>query len=184
MNSLPLSHVVISQLTRFYWENCCLQILQNTVALNSYLGLSALRQKNFLVCIKFDKGEGEEHERALDDVFGIPFYKPVLNSPKVSSAVIEWLLLENFVKAPCTSVENVSEATFSLSPGPAGYVALVTTNVSTSCCTEPTRNKSSCFGSMQPHAQALSFWQRRESPGSVGLLLCSVVLVSSSYNLF
>ena len=27
-----------------------------TVALNSYLGLSAFSQKNFLVCIKFDKG--------------------------------------------------------------------------------------------------------------------------------
>ena len=26
-------------LTRFYWENRCLQNLRNTVALNSYLGL-------------------------------------------------------------------------------------------------------------------------------------------------
>ena len=38
MNSSP---VVIScfYLTRFYWENRCLQILRNTVAPNSYLGL-------------------------------------------------------------------------------------------------------------------------------------------------
>ena len=54
MNSLPLSPVVISY--AFYWENRCLQILRNTVALNSYLGLSALSKKFFLVCIKFDKG--------------------------------------------------------------------------------------------------------------------------------
>ena len=39
-------------LTRFYWENRCLQILRNTVALNSYLGLSALSKNIFLVCIK------------------------------------------------------------------------------------------------------------------------------------
>ena len=48
MNSSP---VVISYpvpyLTRFYWENHGLQILRNTVALNSYLGLSALGKKNF-----------------------------------------------------------------------------------------------------------------------------------------
>ena len=44
MNSSP---VVISYLTRFYWENRCLQILSNNVALNSYLGLSALSIKNF-----------------------------------------------------------------------------------------------------------------------------------------
>ena len=37
----------IFYLTRFYWENCCLQILRNTVTLNSYLGLSAL-SKNFI----------------------------------------------------------------------------------------------------------------------------------------
>ena len=36
------------------WENHCLQILRNPVALNSYLGLSALSKKIFLVCIKFD----------------------------------------------------------------------------------------------------------------------------------
>ena len=42
MNSLPLSHVVISWLTRFYLENRYLQILPNTVAINSYLGLSVL----------------------------------------------------------------------------------------------------------------------------------------------
>ena len=41
-------------LTRFYWENRYLQILRNTVTLNSYLGLSA-PAKMFLVCIKFDK---------------------------------------------------------------------------------------------------------------------------------
>ena len=59
MNSLPLSPLVISYLTLFYWENRCLQILRNTVTLNLYLGLSAL-SKNFfwfvMVCIKFDKG--------------------------------------------------------------------------------------------------------------------------------
>ena len=53
MNSSP---VVISYVTRFYWENRCLQILSNTVALNSYLGLSALSRKKILVCIKFNKG--------------------------------------------------------------------------------------------------------------------------------
>ena len=51
MNSSP---VVISYLTRFYWENRCLQILSNTVALNSYLGFSALSKKIFLICIKLD----------------------------------------------------------------------------------------------------------------------------------
>ena len=55
MNSLPLSSFVISYLTRFYWENCCLQILRNSEALNSYLGLPALDKKDF-VSIKFDKG--------------------------------------------------------------------------------------------------------------------------------
>ena len=56
MISLPLSPLVISYLTRFYWANRCLKILRNTVALNSYLGLSALSKKIFLVCIKFNKG--------------------------------------------------------------------------------------------------------------------------------
>ena len=57
MNSLALSSVVISWLTRFQWENRCLQILCNTVALNSYLGFSAHSAKFvFLVCIQFDKG--------------------------------------------------------------------------------------------------------------------------------
>ena len=58
MNSLPLSPLFISFIlvTLFYWENHCLQILRDTVALNSYLGLSALSKKLFLVCIKFDKG--------------------------------------------------------------------------------------------------------------------------------
>ena len=53
MNSSP---VVIScfYLARFYWENRSSQILRNTVAPNSYLGLSA-QQKIVLVCIKFDK---------------------------------------------------------------------------------------------------------------------------------
>ena len=56
MNSLPLSPLVISFILRnIYWENCCLQILRNTVALNSFLGLSAL-SKNVFVCIKFEKG--------------------------------------------------------------------------------------------------------------------------------
>ena len=54
MNSLPLSLLFhIFHLTRFYRENRCLQILRNTVALNQYLGFSAL-SKFFLVCIKFD----------------------------------------------------------------------------------------------------------------------------------
>ena len=58
MNSLPLSPLVISFILRdIYWENCCLQILRNTEALYSYLGLPALG-KNFLLCIKFDK-EGD-----------------------------------------------------------------------------------------------------------------------------
>ena len=56
MISLPLSPLVISYLTRFYRENRCLKILRNNVALNSYLGLSALSKINFLVCIKFNKG--------------------------------------------------------------------------------------------------------------------------------
>ena len=55
MNSLTLSPLFISYLTRYYWENRCLQILSNTVALTSYLGLSALSKFIFLVCIKFDK---------------------------------------------------------------------------------------------------------------------------------
>ena len=51
MNSLPLSPLVISFILRdIYWENCCLQILRNTEALNSYQGLPALGKK------KFDKG--------------------------------------------------------------------------------------------------------------------------------
>ena len=56
MNSLPLSPLVISFILRdIYWENCCLQILRNTEALNSYQGLSALgkifytNQKIFLL---------------------------------------------------------------------------------------------------------------------------------------
>ena len=56
MNSLPLSPLVISchlfYLTLFYWENRCLQILGNTVALNWYLALSAL-SKNFFWFVKF-----------------------------------------------------------------------------------------------------------------------------------
>ena len=49
MNSLPLSPLGISfnYLTRFYWENRCLRILRNTVALNLFLGLSALSKKFF-----------------------------------------------------------------------------------------------------------------------------------------
>ena len=53
MNSLSLPPLVISFILRdTYWENCCLQILRNTEALYSYLGLSAFG-KNFFVCIKF-----------------------------------------------------------------------------------------------------------------------------------
>ena len=43
-------------LTRFWWENRCLKISRNTVALNLYLGLSALSKTILLVCIKFNKG--------------------------------------------------------------------------------------------------------------------------------
>ena len=58
MNSLPLSPVVTDL---FY-----LQILLNTVALNSYLGLSAF-SKNvfFLVCIKFDKSNFIQTEKQI-----------------------------------------------------------------------------------------------------------------------
>ena len=42
MDSLPLSPLVISYLTRLYWKKRCLKILRNTVALNANLGLSAL----------------------------------------------------------------------------------------------------------------------------------------------
>ena len=43
MSSLPLPSLVISFILRdIYWENCCLQILRNTEALNSYQGLFAL----------------------------------------------------------------------------------------------------------------------------------------------
>ena len=54
-NSLPLSPVV---LTRSYCrENRYLQVLRSNVALNSYLGFSALcRNVFFVLCIKFDKG--------------------------------------------------------------------------------------------------------------------------------
>ena len=38
---------------QFYWENRCLKILRNTVALNSYLGLSMLSKKKLF---GFDKG--------------------------------------------------------------------------------------------------------------------------------
>ena len=44
-NFFSCSHLFY--LTRFYWENCCLQIPRNTVTLNSYLGLSALSKKFF-----------------------------------------------------------------------------------------------------------------------------------------
>ena len=48
MNSLPLSPVVISfhlfYLTQFYWENRCYKSCVNTVALNSYLGLSVFKK--------------------------------------------------------------------------------------------------------------------------------------------
>ena len=51
-SSLLLSSLILRDI---YWENCYLQILRNTEALNSYQGLSAL-SKNFFVSIKFDKG--------------------------------------------------------------------------------------------------------------------------------
>ena len=48
MNSFP---VVISYLTRFYCENRCLQISAKLV-----LRPFRAQHKNFLVCIKFNKG--------------------------------------------------------------------------------------------------------------------------------
>ena len=51
MNSLPLSPLVMSRLTPFYWENRCLQNLRNTVTLNSYLVLPRSGKKYLLVCI-------------------------------------------------------------------------------------------------------------------------------------
>ena len=56
MNSLPLSPLVISYLTRFYWENRCLKILCNTLALKLVPRPFRALQNFFLVCIKFDKG--------------------------------------------------------------------------------------------------------------------------------
>ena len=44
---MRFSPVVISWLTRFYRKNRCLQIMRNTVAINSYLGLSVLSKKSF-----------------------------------------------------------------------------------------------------------------------------------------
>ena len=44
---MPLSPVVISWLTRFSRKNRCLQIMRNTAAINSYLGLSVLSKKSF-----------------------------------------------------------------------------------------------------------------------------------------
>ena len=70
MNSLPLSPLVTSFILRdIYWENCCLQILRNIEALYSYLGLSALGNFFFFVCIKFDKGGNslpKDFERAAN----------------------------------------------------------------------------------------------------------------------
>ena len=55
MNSLLLSPHVMSYLTRFYWDNRCLQIQRNTEALNSYLGLFRAQKKK-IDSINFDKG--------------------------------------------------------------------------------------------------------------------------------
>ena len=69
MNSLPLSPLVISFfiLCDFYWENRCLEILRNAVTLNSYLGFSALRKKNFFlfcfVTIRFS-----QHDRTITQI--------------------------------------------------------------------------------------------------------------------
>ena len=57
MNSLPLSPVVTDL---FY-----LQILLNTVALNSYLGLSVFSKNFFYVCIKFDKSNFIQAEKQI-----------------------------------------------------------------------------------------------------------------------
>ena len=61
MNSFPLSPLVISWLspvliswlTQFYREYYCLQILRNSVALNSYLGLAVLSNFFFDLDINF-----------------------------------------------------------------------------------------------------------------------------------
>ena len=71
MNSLPLSPLIISSyLARFYWENRCLKIMCNTVALNSYLGLSALSKNFFFICIKFNKGGNSlpKHSELTDNI--------------------------------------------------------------------------------------------------------------------
>ena len=55
MNSLPLSPCHILSCAILLGKPL-FKILRNTVALNSYLSLSALSKKKILVCIKFNKG--------------------------------------------------------------------------------------------------------------------------------
>ena len=69
-------------LTRFYWENHCLQILLNPVAPNSYLGLSAL-SKNFFGLYKiwqgrqlFAKTFWTHCEFSLESLNFVAFMKP------------------------------------------------------------------------------------------------------------
>ena len=76
-------------LTRFYWENRWLQILRNTVALNLYLGLSAL-SKNFLGLYKiwqgrqlFAKTFWTHCKYSLESLNFVAFTKP--NKHKMSS---------------------------------------------------------------------------------------------------
>ena len=80
MNSLPLSLLVISFILRdIYWENCCLQILRNTEALNSS---SELGKKNF--CLYkiwqgrqlFDKTFWTHCEYSLESLNFVAFMKP------------------------------------------------------------------------------------------------------------
>ena len=67
MNSLPLFPLAISYLTRFYWENRCLQILRNTKSLNSYLGFFRAQQKVFFA----ERGKGLGTSLALQCCAGL-----------------------------------------------------------------------------------------------------------------
>ena len=49
LNTLPLPPLVVSY--RFYWEHRCLQILLNTEALSSYLGLSVHAQQKYFLFV-------------------------------------------------------------------------------------------------------------------------------------
>ena len=69
MNSLRLPPHLISSILREFTGKTTAYNLRNPVALNSYLGLSALSKIFFLVCIKFDKGGNslsEQFERTAN----------------------------------------------------------------------------------------------------------------------